>query len=169
LLELFSRNGIGTLITEDNYDLVRQAKIDDVGGIFEIIEPLEREGILVRRSREILEIEIEHFTVMERDGMIIACTAATYYPEDNLTELGCLAVHPDYRHQNRGDLLLSIIEKQSLRNGIDRLFVLTSQTSHWFAERGFKQGSINDLPLKKQSLYNYQRNSSVFIKTIDQK
>ena len=166
LLELFSRNGIGTLITEDNYDLVRQARIDDVGGILEIIEPLEHEGILVRRSRELLEIEIDHFTVMERDGMVIACTASTFYNDDKLTELGCLAVHSDYRFEKRGDLLLTMIEKQSVKQGINKLFVLTSQTSHWFVERGFKQASISDLPLEKQSLYNYQRNSSVFIKDL---
>jgi len=169
LLELFSRNGIGTLVTEDNYDLVRQAKIDDVGGIIEIIEPLERTGILVRRSRERLEIEIDHFTVMERDGMIIACTASTFYPEENLTELGCLAIHPDYRHENRGELLLSMIEKNSIKKNIDQIFVLTSQTSHWFIERGFQQASIADLPLEKQSLYNFQRNSKVFVKSISLK
>jgi len=169
LLELFSRNGIGTLVTEDNYDLIRQAKIDDVGGILEIIEPLEREGILVRRSRERLEMEINHFTVMERDGMVIACSAATFYPEDNLTELACLAVHPDYRFEKRGDVLLSMIEKQSVAQNSFRLFVLTAQTSHWFIERGFEQASIPDLPLEKQLLYNLQRNSSVFIKTIDPK
>ena len=169
LLELFSRNGIGTLITEDNYDLVRQAQIDDIGGILEIIEPLERNGVLVRRSRDQLEIEIDHFTVMERDGMIIACAASTFYPDENFTELGCLVVHQDYRHEQRGELLLSLIEKQSLQNNINRLFVLTSQTSHWFVERGFKHADISDLPLKKQSLYNYQRNSKVFIKNIDQK
>jgi len=167
LLELFSRNGIGTLITEDNYDLIRQARIDDIGGIFEIIEPLERDGILVRRSREILEMEIEHFTIMERDGMIIACAASTFYPDENLTELGCLAVHPDFRYEKRGDSLLTVIEKQSLRHHITRLFVLTSQTSHWFLERGFKQAKIENLPLKKQRLYNYQRNSRVFIKPIN--
>lgn len=169
LLELFSRNGIGTLVTEDNYDLVRQAKIDDVGGILEIIEPLEREGVLVRRSRELLEIEIDHFTVMERDGMVIACAATTFYPDEKLTELGCLAVHSDYRHENRGEILLSIIEKHSLKLNINKLFVLTSKTAHWFAERGFAQGSISDLPFKKQSLYNFQRNSKVFIKPIEQK
>lgn len=166
LLELFSRNGIGLLITADNYDITRQAKIDDIGGILEIIEPLERNGILVRRSRERLEMEIENFTVMERDGMIIACAATHFYPNDNFTELGCLAVHHDYQKENRGEQLLSSIEKQCLQQKINRLFVLTSQTSHWFVERGFLSGEIGDLPVEKQSLYNYQRNSRVFIKSI---
>ncbi len=166
LLELFSRNGSGTLISADSYDTVRQANIEDVGGILELIEPLERDGILVRRSRERLEMEIGHFTVMERDGMIIACAALYPFPQEALGELACLAVHPDYQREGRGDQLLNLIESQASHQGLRRLFVLTSRTAHWFQERGFAPATLHDLPLQRQSLYNYQRRSKVFVKTL---
>ena len=164
LLELYTRNGIGTLVTADCYDTTRQANIDDVAGIIELIEPLEKEGILVRRSRERLEIEIDHFTVMERDGMIIACSAL--YPYGNTAELACLAVHKDYRNGQRGETLLSYTEKKALQLNVEQLFVLSSKTAHWFIERGFEASTIDALPVERQKMYNYQRRSKVFTKQL---
>ena len=166
LLELFSRDGIGTLITTNNYDTIREASIDDIGGILELIVPLENKGILVRRSREQLEINISQFTVMERDGMIIGCAALHYYKEDHVAEVSCLAVHPDYRNEKRGETLLNIIEKQATKSNCTKLFALTVKTAHWFIENGFIETEINQLPMTKQSLYNFQRNSKVFAKNI---
>jgi amino-acid N-acetyltransferase len=167
LLELFTRDGSGTLITAEIYEGLREAGIDDVGGILELITPLEEQGILVRRSREHLEMEIDHFLVIERDGAVIACAAL--YPSEKLRqgELACLAVHPDYRNAGRGDALLAAIEERAAGMGIDRLFVLTTQTAHWFRERGFVAGEIKQLPGKKKSLYNYQRNSKVYLKALE--
>ncbi|MDX1823700.1 MAG: amino-acid N-acetyltransferase, partial [Thiohalomonadales bacterium] len=166
LLELFSRDGCGSLVMQDPFEDTRQAQLKDIGGILELIEPLEKEEVLVRRSRERLEMEIDHFTVVERDGMIIACAALYPFIEEKLSELACLAVHPDYRKHGRGDALLKYIERQSRQLGIQQLFVLTTRTAHWFRERGFKSGSIDKLPIKRRALYNYQRNSKVFIKDI---
>ncbi len=166
LQELFTRDGCGTLIMADPFEDTRQARLDDIGGILELIEPLEREGILVRRSREQLEMEIDHFTVVERDGMIIACAALYPFIEEHVSELACLAVHPDYRGQQRGDALLGYVERQSRQLGIRRLFVLTTRTAHWFRERGFHPGQLADLPVRRRTLYNYQRNAKVFIKDI---
>ncbi|MGB5441615.1 MAG: amino-acid N-acetyltransferase [Gammaproteobacteria bacterium] len=167
LLELFTRDGLGTLVTADIYEGLRPANIDDAGGILELIKPLEDEGLLVRRSRELLEIEIAHFHVIERDGMIIACAAL--YPSGSRTlgELACLAVHADYRKAGRGDALLQKIEDQAIRAGIRKLVVLTTHTAHWFRERGFLPGDKSELPAKKKNLYNYQRNSKVFFKQLD--
>ena len=167
LLELFTRDGSGTLITAETYEGLRTATIEDVGGILELIKPLEDEGILVKRSRELLEIEISHFHVIERDGTIIACAALYPAEEDRLAELACLAVHEDYRNHGRGDALLKAIEDRAVRSGIDRLFVLTTRTSHWFRERGFLPCDTSRLPARKQSLYNYQRKSRVYIKTLE--
>ncbi len=166
LQELFTRDGIGTLISTNPYEGTRIANINDVNGILELIAPLEAEGILVRRSREYIELEINHFFVVERDGVVIACAAL--YPFDNkgLAEFTCLAVHPDYRRQGRGDDLLQYIEKHAHNNGIAQLIVLTTHTAHWFQERGFTKGDIQSLPLARQSMYNYQRNSKVFTKSI---
>ncbi len=166
LLELFTRDGIGTLVTAERFEDVRQATVDDVGGVLELIMPLEEQGILVRRSREQLELEIDHFTVIERDGMVVACSALHAFPDERVGELACLAVHPDYRGQNRGDLLFRFTCKQARQLGLEKIFVLTTQTAHWFRERGFRHTDIRALPVKRQALYNYQRNSSVFIKSL---
>ncbi|MGE0371549.1 MAG: amino-acid N-acetyltransferase [Gammaproteobacteria bacterium] len=166
LLELFTRDGIGTMITTDIYEGTRQATIEDVGGILNLIAPLEQEGILVRRSREHLEIGIGQFTVIERDGMIIACAAFQPFAEERVGELACLAVHPDYRHNGHGEALLKLIENEAKKQGIDRLFVFTTHASHWFQERGFQAADIGVLPVARQAMYNYQRNSQVFIKAL---
>jgi amino-acid N-acetyltransferase len=166
LQELFSRDGVGTMITDDPYDGVRQATIEDVGGILELIEPLEAEGVLVRRSRELLEMEIGHFIVMERDGMIIGCAALYPCSDAPMAELACLAVRPDYRNQGRGERLLDYLETRARHEEIDQLFVLTTRTAHWFRERGFRTADLGKVPLKKRSLYNYQRNSKIFLKDL---
>lgn len=166
LLELFTRDGIGLLITAHSFEDTRQAGINDVGGLLELLAPLEEEGVLVRRSRERIEMEIDHFSVLERDGMIIACAALYPYPAEKMAELACLVVHPDYRKQNRGDMLYNYLEKQAKRQGLERLFVLTTRTAHWFQERGFQQADLQQLPMAKQALYNLQRNSKVFMKQI---
>ena len=166
LLELFTRDGCGTLITSENFEDVRPANIEDLAGLIELLTPLENEGILVKRSREKLEIEIDHFTVVERDGMIIACAALYPYLQDKVAELACLAVHPDYQGNNRGDQLLKFIERQTKQLGIKQLFVLTTRTAHWFRERGYVSSDIKKLPVKRKSLYNYQRQSKMFAKII---
>lgn len=165
LTELFTRDGSGTLITEEKYEQLRQATIDDVGGIIELIEPLEEAGVLVERSRELLENEIGQFTVIEREGMIVAC-GALYPQEDGSGELACVATHPDYRDSGRGQEILGSIARQAKKAGLKSLFVLTTKTPHWFIERGFTEGSIDSLPEKKKSLYNYQRNSKIFTKKL---
>lgn len=166
LIELFTRTGMGSLISAHSFEDIRQARIEDIGGIIDLLRPLEQEGILVRRSRELLEMEIQYFTVIEREGMIIACTAFYPYTTEQVGELACLAVHHEYRNQGRAQLLFDHIIKQAKQLMIERLFVLTTRTAHWFRERGFKPGELNDLPVKKRSLYNYQRQSKVFFKDV---
>ena len=166
LLELFTRDGCGTLITADQFEDTRRATLDDLGGILELIKPLEQDDILVRRSREKLEMEIDYFTVVERDGMVIACAALYPYIKEQVSELACLAVHPDYRKQGRGDALLKYIEKQNMKQGIKQIFILSTRTTHWFVEHGFASANLERLPVKRRSLYNYQRKSKVFIKDI---
>ncbi len=165
LEELFSRDGAGTMIYGDSYETLRQATIDDVGGILELLEPMEEQGILVRRSRELLETEINQFHVIEKDGAIIACAALYTYDQD-AAELACVATKIDYQHHGRGAKLLKNIEKLAIRLNVRSLFVLTTQTAHWFIEHGFRQGEIDMLPSPKKELYNYQRNSKVFVKQL---
>ncbi|WP_027849258.1 amino-acid N-acetyltransferase [Marinospirillum minutulum] len=166
LHELFTRDGDGTLITQLRYETLRGAKIEDVGGLLALLRPLEESGVLVRRSRELLEAEIERFTVIDLDGSIIACAALYPYPEVHQAELACVVVHPEYRHSQRGDRLLESIEKQARAAGINQLFVLTTHTAHWFLERGFAPAQVEQLPAARQALYNWQRNSQVFCKAL---
>ena len=162
LQELFTRDGTGSLVLEHHYEQLRSATIDDVGGILNLIKPLEESGALVKRSRERLENEINQFIVIIRDGMIIACAAVYLYPEDGCAELACVATHPDYRGKNRGERILEEVRNTALENNIDTIFVLTTLTAHWFLEHGFLPADISALPSSKQELYNYQRNSKVF-------
>ena len=166
LLELYTRDGVGTLVTAENYEGLRTASIDDIGGIMGLISPLEEQGVLVKRSREQLELDINNFTVIERDGMIIACAVIFTFAKEKAAELACLAVHPDYQVHGRGDDLLQHIEWQAKKQHMKKLFTLTTQTMHWFIERGFIECNADDLPIEKKSLYNYQRNSKVLCKQI---
>ncbi len=166
LLELFTRDGIGTMVSAEAYDTTRRATVEDIGGILELIQPLEEQGALVRRSRDKIETAIQNFLVLERDGAIIACAAMHPFPEDGVAELACVAVDDAYRKSGRGDFLLGEVEKESRASGIQRLFVLTTQATHWFKERGFEDGRIDDLPVERQELYNYERGSKVLIKKL---
>ncbi|MFK0313018.1 amino-acid N-acetyltransferase [Pseudomonas sp. NPDC090233] len=166
LTELFTRGGGGTLVSQEQFEVVREATIEDVGGLLELISPLEEQGILVRRSREVLEREIEQFSVVEREGMIIACAALYPIADSQAGELACLAVNPEYRHGGRGDELLERIESRARALGLNTLFVLTTRTAHWFRERGFAPSGVERLPAARASLYNYQRNSKIFEKSL---
>ena len=164
LQELFTIDGIGTLITEESYEVIRQAHIDDVPGILELIQPLEEQGVLVKRSREHIEIEIDKFFLIERDGITIGCCGLYQY--DDYAELVCLATAHDYSDQGKATKLLSWVEKKAAELNIKKLFVLTTHTAHWFQERGFDAVDIEQLPLEKQKLYNFKRNSKAFIKSV---
>ena len=161
LQELFSRDGIGTQIVMESAEQIRRATINDIGGILELIRPLEQQGILVRRSREQLEMEIDKFTIIQRDNTTIACAALYPFPEEKIGEMACVAVHPDYRSSSRGEVLLERIAAQAKQSGLSKLFVLTTRSIHWFQERGFTPVDIDLLPESKKQLYNYQRKSKV--------
>lgn len=163
LQELFSRDGIGTQIVMESAEQIRRATINDIGGILDLIAPLEQQGILVRRSREQLEMEIDKFTIIQRDNTTIACAALYPFPEEKIGEMACVAVHPDYRSSSRGEVLLDRIAAQAKQMGLNHLFVLTTRSIHWFQERGFKPVDVELLPESKKLLYNYQRRSKVLM------
>jgi amino-acid N-acetyltransferase len=166
LLELFTRDGVGTMIAAAPLAHLRSANIDDVGGIIAIIEPLEEEGVLVRRSRERLEIEIERFAVAEHDGAIIGCAALYAFLQERAGELAALAVDPDFRREGYGEALLHEIEQRAKKLKLTRLFVLTTRASGWFLERGFVESDPARLPKQKRDLYNWQRRSLVYEKRL---
>ena len=166
LQELFSRDGIGTQIVMASSEQLRQATIDDIGGIMDLIKPLEEQGLLVKRSREQLEMEIDKFSIVMRDGLVIGCAALYPAKNNKIGEMACVATHPEYRKASRGDSIVKAISNQAIQLGLTQLFVLTTSSIHWFRERGFNPVSIEQLPVEKQVMYNYQRNSKILIKDL---
>ena len=166
LHELFTHQGVGTMIAPDPVEKLRDAKITDIGGILRLIEPLEADGTLVKRNRDLLEMEISRFSVLEHDGMIIGCAALYPYTEERAAELACLAVHPEFRGREAGVRLLDAIEARARRQRFRKLFVLTTRAEHWFVEHGFKEEDVDELPAQKREMYNYQRRSVVLTKKL---
>jgi amino-acid N-acetyltransferase len=166
LVELFTHDGSGTMITADKVVKLRPAAIDDAGGILKLIEPLEEDGTLVRRGRELLEREITRFSVIEHDGVIVGCAALYPFASERAGELACLAVRTDYRDAGYGERLVRQIEGQARARKLKKLFVLTTRATHWFIERGFAESSVDKLPKEKKDLYNYQRRSKVLVKSL---
>ena len=163
LQELFSRDGIGTQLSEESSEHIRIATSHDIPGLLNLIRPLEEQGILVKRSREQLEVEISRYTIIERDGIVIACAAFNPYLDEKMAEMACVAVHPDYRDSSRGDVLLDAIKRRAIQMGIEKLFVLTTRTTQWFQERGFEIKGTEDLPAYKRKHYDHQRKSRVLV------
>jgi amino-acid N-acetyltransferase len=166
LIELFTYDGSGCMVTADTLERLRPATIEDVGGILQLIEPLEEQGILVRRGRELLEREIGRFVVMEHDRVILGCAALYPFPKARAGELACLAVRPEYRGEGYGEKLMGAIEQKARAVGMNKLFVLTTRAEHWFVERGFAETDVTALPEEKRSLYNWQRRSVVMMKKL---
>ncbi|MCC7082814.1 MAG: amino-acid N-acetyltransferase [Burkholderiales bacterium] len=166
LLELFTRDGVGTMVARHSLAHLRAATIEDVGAVLALIAPLEADGSLVKRGRELLEMEIDRFSVIEHDGLIVGCAALYPYPRAKAGELACLAVHADYRDAGHGASLLEAIETKARTAKMERLFVLTTRTAHWFIEHGFSEAGVQALPAAKQAMYNWQRRSKILVKTL---
>ena len=166
LQELFSDDGIGTMVVESTLNTLRDATIKDVGGILKLLRPLEVEGILVRRSRDLLEQEIDRFVVLEHDRRIVGCAALYPFPDEAAAELACLAVETHSRDRGYGEAILNHMISVAKARGMKKLFVLTTRTAHWFIERGFVESDVSALPAQKKSLYNYQRKSKVFVRKV---
>lgn len=166
LLELFTRDGYGSMVTNLFYEGSRKASIDDIGGILSLIEPLEASGNLVARSREQLELDVNHFQVIDKDGMVIACIASIPDSERGIAEVACLAVHLNYQGAGLGSQLLQTIERRAQQAGLSQLYTLTTRTSHWFLEHGFSASDDFELPEFRRTNYNPDRRSKILIKAI---
>lgn len=166
LLELFTNKGHGSLVSQDSLEQIEKARPDDIMQIAEIIEPLQQKNIMIKRSREHLELEIDYFHVIKREDRVIACAALYPDSDSKMGELACLAVHPDFQNAGRGNQLFEYICDYARANGLQKLYALTTQTSHWFLERGFQACPTSALPKFRQSQYNFQRNSAVYVKKL---
>ncbi len=166
LLEIFTHDGVGTMVSTENLESLREATIEDVGGILKLIEPLEADGTLVKRGRELIEREIDYFSVIEHDGVIFGCAALYPFPAEKMAEMACLTVNPDVQSQGDGERILKHMENRARAAGFAKMFVLTTRTAHWFLRRGFVHATVDDLPKDRQHMYNWQRKSLVLIKQL---
>ncbi|CAA7035902.1 unnamed protein product [Microthlaspi erraticum] len=166
LLELFKRDGMGTMVASDVYEGTRDSKVEDLAGIRHIIKPLEESGILVRRTDEELLRALDSFVVVEREGQIIACAALFPFFEEKCGEVAAIAVASDCRGQGQGDKLLDYIEKKASSLGLERLFLLTTRTADWFVRRGFQECSIEMIPESRRQRINLSRRSKYYIKKL---
>ena len=166
LLEVYVHDGIGTMIVDEKLESLREATEDDVGGILKLIEPFEKDGTLVKRSRTEIERDASSYTVIEHDGVIFACAALNPYPEGRTGEMAALTVSPDVQGQGDGERVLKRIEQRARAAGLESIFVLTTRTTHWFLKRGFVLVDADWLPEARKRKYNWDRKSQVLVKKL---
>jgi amino-acid N-acetyltransferase len=166
LLEIYVHDGIGTMVVDEKLEELREASSDDVGGILKLIEPFEKDGTLVKRSRTEIERDIGNYTILEHDGVIFACAALYPYAEAKTAEMAALTVSPDSQGQGDGERVLKRIEHRARDMGLESIFVLTTQTKHWFLKRGFVQADPETLPEARRRQYNWDRKSLVLVKKL---
>lgn len=163
--ELYSRDGSGILICRDVYEGVRNAESGDVAMIEEILAPLVEQQIMVPRSRAQLEDELSNLFVLTRDGAILACGMLKIHEGNTHGEICCIAVHPKYRREGRGETILAYLERRALSMGVKTVFLLSTRTMGWFQERGYRNAPHTELPPTKP--YDPDRGSKVYIKKLN--
>jgi len=166
LLEVFTHDGIGTMVVDEKLESLREAAADDVGGILQLIEPFERDGTLARRERTEIERDIASFTVIAHDGVIFGCAALNPYPEARTGEMAALTVSPVSQGQGDGERILKRVEQRARAMGLESIFVLTTRTMHWFIKRGFQNVDPDWLPEARKRKYNWDRRSQVLVKKL---
>jgi amino-acid N-acetyltransferase len=166
LMEVFTHDGIGTMVVDEKLESLREADSDDVGGILQLIEPFERDGTMVKRDRTEIERDIATYTVIEHDGVIFGCASLQPYPEAFTAEMAALTVSPQVQGQGDGDKILKRIEQRARSMGLTSLFVLTTRTMHWFIKRGFTPVDPDWLPEARKRKYNWDRRSQVLVKKL---
>ena len=165
-MEVFTHDGIGTMVVDEKLESLRQATADDIGGVLQLIEPFERDGTLVKRDRTEIERDIGDYTVIEHDGVIFGCAALYPYPESKTAEMAALTVSPQVQGQGDGERILKRVEQRAKALGLESIFVLTTRTMHWFIKRGFVQVDPDWLPEARKRKYNWDRRSQVFVKKL---
>jgi amino-acid N-acetyltransferase len=166
LMEVFTHDGIGTMVVDEKLESLRQASADDIGGVLHLIEPFERDGTLVKRDRTEIERDISDYTVIEHDGVIFGCAALYPYPEGKTGEMAAFTVSPQVQGQGDGERILKRVEQRARALGLESIFVLTTRTMHWFIKRGFVQVDADWLPEARKRKYNWDRRSQVFVKKL---
>lgn len=174
LLELYSRDGVGTMVSADFYEGIRAAHALDAPAIEGLLRPLAEAGITRARDAREVEAALPDFTVVEREGAVIGCAALSPLgPSPDgaaCAELAAFCIAPQYRGSGRGDALLDYVEQAARDRGFDRVLLLTTRTADWFVQRSFAAAgaaaSSALLPASRRTGVDPARGAKLFVKTI---
>ncbi|MCF6334400.1 MAG: amino-acid N-acetyltransferase, partial [Spirochaetales bacterium] len=162
LEEIFSNLGVGTMIYGNEFERIRKMVPSDISGVLRIMEPFVKDGTLVLRDRRSLLNKIDDFVIYETDGVIHGSAALTVYPS-GLAEISAVAVDRKYIKLGIGSKLVSYLIEAALHKNLKQIFLLTTRTSDWFENIGFREVDVTDLPRERQESYNNSRNSKVLV------
>jgi len=174
LLELYSTDGVGYMITSDHYEGIRPATSRDISNVHALLQPMVEKGVIVERSHDTIAEEIRHFTVLERDNKLLACAyvrplGVSEATGKTVSELGAFCVHPDYRGGGKGDSLLQYLEEKEKARS-DVLVLMTTRTADWFMQRGFRGEGVayesDLLPAARREEIDKRRNSQLYFKRL---
>ncbi len=162
LKEIFSNTGLGTMIYTGRFENIRDAEHQDIPDILRITEELVEKGILIPRSTLQIEAAIQDYVVYEIDNTIHGSGGLKEY-SGKTAEIYSVAVDSSYSSRGIGKKIISFLINRAVEQNFETLFLLTTQTTDWFIDRGFNEGTVEDLPKEKQEIYNYERMSRVLI------
>lgn len=168
LAEVFSNEGIGTLIYADQYQQIRKAMKKDVRAILKLTKPSMSSDELVKRTRTTVEKQLGDYYIFEIDKNPVACVALHVYSDQNKGELACLYVNSSHENQGIGQKLVQFVETKAKDLGLNELFALSTQAFTYFQSKaGFSEGTPDDLPPARRDKYDQSgRNSKVLIKKL---
>ncbi len=168
LAEMFSNEGVGTLVYANEYQQIRRALKKDIPSILKLIHPSVENDELIRRSRSSIEKAVGEFYLFEIDKNPVACVALHAYPEGGKGELACLCVKPSHENQGIGRKLLQYVESKAREQGFTELIALSTQAFTYFQSKGgFQEGTRDDLPVSRREKYDQSgRNSKVLVKRL---
>jgi amino-acid N-acetyltransferase len=168
LAEVFSNEGIGTLIHANEYQAIRRAQKRDARAIYALIQAGVERDELVRRTRSEIERTVDDFFVFEVDRTAVACAALHMYPDQAKAELACVCVDPRYENQGIGGKLMHYAEAQARALGVETLICLSTQAYNYFQQKGgFTAGTPDDLPPARRERYDKSgRQSLVLLKKL---
>ncbi len=168
LAEVFSNEGIGTLIYGNDYQQIRRAMKKDIRAIQLLTKAAVEAEELVKRTRASIEKNLGDYFIFEIDKNPVACVALHVYPEQKKGELACLYVNPSYENQGIGRKLIQFVENKARETGLGELITLSTQAFTYFQSKGgFAEGTPDDLPPARREKYERSgRNSKVLVKKL---
>ena len=168
LAEVFSNEGVGTLIYANEYQQIRKAMKKDIRNIMRLIKPFFETEELVKRTRAMVEKTIDDYYLFEIDGNPVACVALHVYPEEKTGELASLCVSKSHENQGIGRKLIKFVEDKAREMGLEKLIALSTQAFTYFQTKGgFSEGTPDDLPPARREKYEAScRKSKILIKNL---